>query len=264
MENITIPHPFEAFPMVPIKKLPALFETCFWRREPPTVDLSGLDEQTMAQVSFLPSNNQYVLQESVQKWTISMYYQALFSELVDLIKKNQLPKIEPTKQAFTSPSGDTAHASMWHYKLSSSQFGSQGVFNDLCSLAHELSKNMKVPLGYLTSTRNLFLMVPDSHMPYLLAKTGSSCSALDMLQAAFPYLKLMCVPELKAEDKGYALLACYDDVYGYPGFFAHKEVSALPSEAETKDLSQVPYKLKLPPHKLIITNPEQIAVLTGI
>lgn len=268
MDNITYAQPFDIFSMVPTEKIPDLFLNRFWRREPPQLDLSKESYQKLAQVSYDTNSAPNQLESRLTTWTAAMYYQAAFSELIELIKSYQkLTKITPQQLGDTDPyvtKGTIEKVTNWRDKVHHSPFGSQAIFNDLYALAQALSQSTGFPLGYLNGYCTLSLLVASSHVPYLLAKTGSCCSAFDMLKAAFPKLKVMSTPELKTKYEAYALLACVDDVYGRPGFFAYEEPCQLPSADETKGMKSAPCELKLPPHKLVINNPEQIAVLTGI
>ena len=76
----------------------------------------------------------------------------------------------------------------------------------------------------------------------------------------------MSSPALQVEDKTYAVLVCRDDAYGCPGYFVCNGSEKVKFNADNhgSNPTQQTLTLTLPPHKLILTNPEQIAVLTGI
>lgn len=147
----------------------------------------------------------------------------------------------------------------WPDKVKHLQQGSQAIFTDLTQLHEKLRTQMDESNIY--QGNKLTLIVPTSHVPFLMAKTGSYDSALAMIKAALPNLELLTVPALEFQQKAYAMLICTSQAYGPAGYLS------LDGEIHFRAVPHIEnnrYKLHIPAHKLIITNPEQIAVLTGI
>ena len=205
------------------------------------------------------SNDEAQCQNLKSQYTASLNYKALCSDLADKLIAGDFCKVDPLH---IQPNPNTVKGTLtpWAHKIQYSDSGSRGIFDDFYAMAKDLSSNMEGSLGYIG--RSLTLMLPASHMPYLLAKTGVHSSALEMIHAAFPCLKFMSVPELKTESKSFAVLVCSGNEYGPAGYFVAKEPTASRTDA-THDEYDV-YSLTLSEHKLLITHPEQIVVLEGI
>lgn len=149
--------------------------------------------------------------------------------------------------------------SAWADKAQVLPNGSTAIFNDLTILNAQLRSQMQESTSY--HGNKLTLIVPDSHVPFLMAQTGSCDSALAMLKAALPNLELLTVPALKRQEEAYVLLICTSQAYGPACYLS------LDGEIHFRAIPHIEhslYKLHIPAHKLVITNPEQIAVLTGI
>lgn len=195
----------------------------------------------------------------------SLNYKALCSDLADKLIAGDFCKVDPLH---IQPNPNTVNGTLtpWAHKIQYSDSGSIEIFNDFYAMAEKLDSNMPGSLGYIG--RSLTLLLPASHMPYLLAKTGVHSSALEMIHAAFPYLKFMSVPELKTESKSFAVLVCSGNEYGSAGYFVAKEPDLDPKPTASKtDATKEEYdvySLTLSEHKLLITHPEQIVVLEGI
>lgn len=124
-----------------------------------------------------------------------------------------------------------------------------------------LSHKLEVSLSYLT--HHLTLVLPATHLPFLLAHTGSYASAWETIKAACPKLELAVLPKLTWSKEPCALLICNDATLGHPGYLALAGDIQLQATAANSN-HQNQYILQVPVQRLIITNPECIAVLTGI
>lgn len=156
-----------------------------------------------------------------------------------------------------SPYSDPVFVSSWSDKTHHLQQGSEELFTDLNELHEQLRAQMKESCCY--HGNKLTLIVPTSHVPFLMAKTGSCDSALAMLKAALPNLELLTVPALKCQQKTCALLICTSEAYGPAGYLSLDGDISFRPDAQGKK-----YKVTIPKHQLVINHPEQIAVLTGI
>ncbi|MDT3662689.1 MAG: hypothetical protein ROM54_04115 [Anaerobiospirillum sp.] len=194
-----------------------------------------------------------------EQYTAFLNYKALCADLADNLTAGNFCKVEPRH---IQPKPNTVNGTLtpWVHKIKYSDSGSAEIFGDFYTAAEKLSSNMRGSLGYIG--RSMTLMLPASHMPYLLAKTGVHSSALEMIHAAFPDLKFMSVPELKTEDKSFAVIVCSGNEYGPAGYFVAKEPTITKTDA-TKDKYDE-YHLTMSEHKLLIDHPEQIVVLEGI
>ena len=207
------------------------------------------------------SNDEAQCQNLKSQYTASLNYKALCSDLADKLIAGDFCKIKPIQAQATGQNlSKLSYVSTWEHKIQQSDSGSVGIFNDFYAMAEELDSNMPGSLGHIG--RSMTLLLPASHMPYLLAKTGVHSSALEMMHAAFPCLKFISVPELKTESKSFAMLVCSGNEYGSAGYFLAKEPTVTKTD-DTNDKYDV-YSLTLSEHKLLITHSEQIVVLEGI
>ena len=205
------------------------------------------------------SNDEAQCQNLKSQYTASLNYKALCSDLADLLIAGNFCKAKP-RHIQPRPNAVNGTLTPWAHKIKHSDSGSRGIFDDFYAMAKDLSSNMEGSLGYIG--RSMTLLLPASHMPYLLAKTDVHSSALEMMHAAFPCLKFMSVPELKTKSNSFAVLVCSGNEYGQAGYFVAKEPTVSKTD-DTNDEYDV-YSLTLSEHKLLITSPEQIVVLEGI
>ena len=198
-----------------------------------------------------------------EQYTAFLNYKALCSDLANNLTVGKFCKVEPSHIQPTS-NAVKYRLTQWVHKIQYSDCGSAEIFGDFYTAAERLGSNMQGSLGYIG--RSMTLMLPTSHIPYLLAKTGVHSSALEMIHAAFPCLKFMSIPELKTEDKtegkSFAVLVCSGNEYGPAGYFVAKEPTITKTDATKDEYDE--YHLTLFEHKLLIPHPEQIVVLEGI
>lgn len=202
-----------------------------------------------------------------EQYTAFLNYKALCSDLADNLTAGNFCKVEPSHIQPTS-NAVKYRLTQWVHKIQYSDCGSAEIFGDFYTAAERLGSNMQGSLGYIG--RSMTLMLPTSHIPYLLAKTGVHSSALEMIHAAFPCLKFMSVPELKTESKSegksssksFAVLVCSGNEYGSAGYFVAKEPTITKTDPTQNKYDE--YHLTLSEHKLLIPHPEQIVVLEGI
>lgn len=214
------------------------------------------------------------LKASAQGLAKSMLYKALFSELVKTIdenlattNKNEDPNtfivvdtannLEPNKNK--NEFGKAGYT--WAAKIGMAK-GSYYIYKDIYNLMLKQSNKIGANLDELA--KKMTLLVPASHMPYLVAPTNLNCSALAMLNASFPELKTEVTPALTTGSKQLAVLICDDKgIFGKAGYFVlQRAVGKLSLADDTKAYD--PHIITIPAHCLKITNPEQIAVLREI
>lgn len=148
---------------------------------------------------------------------------------------------------------------LWIYKLAS-PIGPVYIYNDVCHLMLAQSEKMGVCLSDIV--RYMTLVLPAQVIPFFTAKNGNFNSAYEMLKVAFPELKIITLPELDQEQC--ALLICDDPAYGKPGYLVLQDGNPIKAFAPDEGITTIKYELFIPAHKVVITNPEQIAVLEGI
>ena len=149
----------------------------------------------------------------------------------------------------------------WIYK-STSPVGSALIYDDVRQLMLSQSKKMGVCLNDVV--RYMTLVIPAQVIPFFTANKGIFSSAYDMLKFAFPELKIITIPELAKDKKQFALLLCDDPAYGKPGYLVLRDGQPIKAFKPEDCITTIKYNLAIPQHKLVITNPEQIAVLEGI
>ena len=148
----------------------------------------------------------------------------------------------------------------WSYKATL-QSGPAHIYGDVYHLMLTQSEKMSVCLNDVA--RHMTLVLPALVIPFFTAKNGNFSSAYDMLMFAFPELKVVTLPELAHNQEQCALLICDDPAYGKPGYLVLQDEHCK-AFASDDLITIIKYELSIPAHKLVITNPEQIAVLEGI
>ena len=143
--------------------------------------------------------------------------------------------------------------SAWSDNVANSKVGSNIIVKDIAKLMDEMRREFEEELPLMG--RNLTLLVPDSHMPFLTIHTQSCCSALETLQKTYPELKVVAIHGLSTAAYAFALLVYTSDVFGPAGYVVlDKDIK----------LTTAPRKIELPKYPLAITHLSQMAVLEGI
>ena len=140
-------------------------------------------------------------------------YSVLFSSLVALSAAEKICAAVDPKYGINS----YKEATRWEDKAPL-ETGACAIYHDLYQSMVALSHKLEVSLSYLT--HHLTLVLPATHLPFLLAHTGSYASAWETLQAACPELELAVLPELTWSKEPCALLICNDTTLGPPGLFS--------------------------------------------
>ena len=149
----------------------------------------------------------------------------------------------------------------WGYKATL-PMGPVYIYGDVCHLMLAQSEKMGASLSDIV--RYMTLVLPTQVIPFFTAKKSGFISAYEMLKVAFPELKIITLPELAHNQEQCALLICDDPAYGKPGYLVLQDGSPIKAFDRDELLTTVKYELFIPAHKVVITNPEQIAVLEGI
>ena len=149
----------------------------------------------------------------------------------------------------------------WGYK-STLQMGPAYIYGDVHRLMLAQSEKMGASLGDVV--RYMTLVIPAQLIPFFTAKKGIFISAYEMLKVAFPELKIITLPDLIKDKEQFALLLCDDPAYGKPGYLVLHDGQPIRAFDPDDRITAIKYDLAVPEHKLVITNPEQIAVLEGI
>lgn len=148
--------------------------------------------------------------------------------------------------------GYTEQTSSWSVKAADM------IWADLKSLIDKVCEQMHEHVGVVS--QDMTLALPATHLPYLLKEGGLHCSVLERLKLIFPKLRFVAIPELTTEQGNHALLVCNHQAFGPAGYFAIGAKAPIVFEDDVATKT----KLFVPVYGLVITNPEQIAVLTGI
>lgn len=146
----------------------------------------------------------------------------------------------------------------WSRKSSVNTDNSALAFLKIYQLMQKLSVNNHESLNCISS--RLTLVVPADIVPFLTGK-ANGVSVLDMLETACPGLKLLVLPKLTTQQGQCAVLIYNSEAFGPAGYVAIRESIRFKPNEDTVEGS---FDLIVPAHHLVITNPEQIAVLTGI
>ena len=112
-----------------------------------------------------------------------------------------------------------------------------------------------------------------------MAKNDIGISAFELLKGSIRDIKIVFIPELNNGDIGTAVLIAESHVYGKAGYFTwdnpdnpndarliefgiNETVAYLTSQSCANNDES--FRVNIPNYRLVITNPEQIAVLKGI
>lgn len=264
------------FPIEPVSRNEDLqsfmqkVEAQIWRDVPFTVsEVTWFNARNPETTKFVvKSQNGTDTVESIKSLALEFVraktYQQLCDEFTANIKGLSLTTVEPKELKATDQyfhfTGAPSLTTKWDFKLNSSKLGSMAIVNDIGLSIKTLSSKLELNQGYIS--RNLTLAVPPSHMPYLMAHTGTLSSAYDMLKATFPGLKIIAIPELADGVINRALLIYADTTFGPAGYFLVNRAPFL--ERNPYSLDNVEYTVTLPSVRLAITKPEQIVLLEGI
>lgn len=146
----------------------------------------------------------------------------------------------------------------WSRKSSVNTDNSTLAFLKIYQLMQKLSVNNHESLNCISS--RLTLVVPADIVPFLTGK-ANGVSVWDMLETACPGLNLLVLPKLTTKQGQCAVLIYNSEAFGPAGYMAIRDsIKFMPNE----DTFEGSFDLIVPAHHLVITNPEQIAVLTGI
>lgn len=167
--------------------------------------------------------------------------------------------------------------SSWSFLLSqkdskSQNLGHVSISQEIIYLKDVISQQTGETLGF----DSLTLAIPPSHFGYLMAKNEVGVSALELLKANLGEINICLIPELNNDNRTFALLIAKSYIYGNAGYFTwdhykgHEYREFAPNTTEAYLTSQgrtnkgESFRVDIPNYRLVITNPEQIAVLTGI
>lgn len=174
-------------------------------------------------------------------------YQEQCTAIGQQIDQGQFNQLEAHKV-----NGNTEQTSSWSVKEADM------IWADLKSLIDKVCEQMHEHIG--VASQDMTLALPATHLPYLFKQVGLHCSVLEQLNLLFPNLRIIAIPELTTEQGNHALLVCKHQAFGPAGYFAIGAQANIVFEDDVATKT----KLFIPVYGLVITNPEQIAVLTGI
>lgn len=262
----------QLFPAKTLSEVQAELKNKIWRGTP--IYVNSIDEHNQDKVGIFvqKSFDQNKSKDQVYALAQAKLNQALRCALLEVIRDYKPSTDDPDALLVTTPSqlaeafmdntiADNASINWRWIDKATQDNGPYLIYMDICLTLSTMSDNMQASIYDVAQHTTLF--VPLTAIPYLTASNSSSSSALDMLHSAFSELKVVVDQDITHIDDTFALFVCDDPAYGKPGYLALKEAAKLSSPDDGYNAA-IRYDLTIPAHKLVITNPEQIAILTGI
>lgn len=197
---------------------------------------------------------------------------------VNLLVNNVISKdLASTLASSASSISNDQNSSNWSYLLSVQKdnrrnLGPVCIYQELIDLKNSISQET----GETLDSDRFTLVIPPSHYGYLVAKNDVGVSALELLNRNIPDIHIAIVPELNDGNISTAVLIAESRVYGKAGYFTWDNPKAAdPIEFSINDTvayltsqgranNGESFRIDIPNYRLVITNPEQIAVLKGI
>ena len=197
---------------------------------------------------------------------------------INLLVNNVISKdLASTLASSASSISNAQNSSNWSYLLSVQKadrrtLGPVRIHQELIDLKNSISQQT----GENVDNESFTLAIPPSHYGYLMAKNEVGVSALELLKANLGEINICLIPELNNDNRTFALLIAKSYIYGNAGYFTwdhykgHEYREFAPNTTEAYLTSQgrtnkgESFRVDIPNYRLVITNPEQIAVLTGI
>ena len=271
-------------PIVPNTEFKAALKLC--RKEPQLSDIFKNNVKCEPVVLYNKAYSKEELKNQLLTLAEKWLHQDLYTELIAAVTDERAPHAGALTKLSTvkinEDSDDSRFNEQWnqmlaYYELDSAtntnnqsghwsykatlQSGPAYIYGDVYQLMLAQSEKMGASLSDVV--RYMTLVLPALVIPSFTAKNGGFSSAYDMLKVAFPELKIITLPELDQDKEQFALLLCDDPTYGKPGYLVLRDDHPI-TVLKPKDSNTTEYHLAIPEHKLVITNPEQIAVLEGI
>lgn len=195
---------------------------------------------------------------------------------VNLLVNNVISKA--LNSTLVSSIQSTQNSSNWSYLLSVQQKADRRnlapirIYQEIINLKELISQQT----GENVDNESFTLAIPPSHYGYLMAKNDIGISAFELLKGSIRDIKIVFIPELNNGDIGTAVLIAESHIYGKAGYFTwdnpkgadpiefgiNETVAYLTSQGRANNGES--FRVDIPNYRLVITNPEQIAVLKGI
>lgn len=200
---------------------------------------------------------------------------------INLLVNNVISKdLASTLASSASSISNAQNSSNWSYLLSVQKadrrtLGPVRIHQELIDLKNSISQQT----GENVDNESFTLAIPPSHYGYLMAKNDAGISAFELLQGSIRDINIAIVPELNDGNISTAVLIAESHVYGKAGYFTwdnpdnpndarliefgiNETVAYLTSQSCANNDES--FRVNIPNYRLVITNPEQIAVLKGI
>ena len=198
---------------------------------------------------------------------------------INLLVNNVISKdLASTLASSASSISNAQNSSNWSYLLSVQQKADRRnlapirIYQEIINLKELISQQT----GENVDNENFTLAIPPSHYGYLMAKNDIGISAFELLKGSIRDIKIVFIPELNNGDIGTAVLIAESHIYGKAGYFTwdnpkgadpiefgiNETVAYLTSQGRANNGES--FRVDIPNYRLVITNPEQIAVLKGI
>lgn len=244
----------------------------------------------LAQSNSAQSNNEPQLKDfdSVTHQATEFIYQTEQMQLIEMEDKiNQDAQVnllvnnvisKALNSTLVSSIQSTQNSSNWSYLLSVQQKADRRnlapirIYQEIINLKELISQQT----GENVDNESFTLAIPPSHYGYLMAKNDIGISAFELLKGSIRDIKIVFIPELNNGDIGTAVLIAESHIYGKAGYFTwdnpkgadpiefgiNETVAYLTSQGRANNGES--FRVDIPNYRLVITNPEQIAVLKGI
>lgn len=194
---------------------------------------------------------------------------------VNLLINNAISKCLASTLASSIQSDQ--NSSNWSCLLSAKKsdrqiLGPVHIYQEIINLKNIISQKT----GETLDSTSLTLLLPPSHFGYLMAKKDVGVSAFELLKGGLRDINIGLIPDLNNGDIGTAVLIAESHIYGKAGYFTwDNPKGADPIEFDINETEAYltsqgranngeSFRVDIPNYRLVITNPEQIAVLKGI
>lgn len=239
------------------------------RQESPTIGQQGWQNWEQLPLSYTPSCDlaqaETTARESAYAWVQAKICHNVIAKIKNAISSKEQEGFTMVSATPIATKSEQASIQSWADKAMQTS-GANSIYQDISSLVNELSKSMGADFGFMLKYR-MTLIIPGELLPYMMAQTASNLpAAKELLEKTYPKLQILPYVGMTTDAGPFAVLVCDDVVFGQKeiGFLEMQGSIQLHFREPEEDQANPIYKLSAPYHRLVITHPEQIAVLTGI
>lgn len=205
--------------------------------------------------------------ESAYVWVKAKIEAEVMSAIKNAIVSKKQQGFTMVSASPIAKTSESASVQSWKDKAMQPS-GAQAIYQDVTSLITKLGKSMGADYGFMLE-RKMTLLIPGELLPQMMAQTAPNfpCAQALLIQN-FPQLKILSYVGMTTDAGPFAMLVCDDGAFGQNEIGIGLLEMQGPIKLYFRDLEEDPikpiYKPIAPAHRVVITHPEQIAVLTGI